>query len=143
MSTAKYAGSGKVRELFEVGSDQLLLVASDRISAYDVVLPQPIPDKGKVLTGLSHFWFKIMADVPNQLISVAPSDLPDVGMEDIAGRAMLCVRADPIPIEFVVRGYLSGSGWRDYTENGAVCGHELPAGLAESDRLPEIGRAHV
>jgi phosphoribosylaminoimidazole-succinocarboxamide synthase len=137
VTTARHAGSGKVRELFEVGSDQLLLVASDRISAYDVVLPQDIPDKGKVLTGLSHFWFKIMADIPNHLISVTPSDLPDVGMNDLAGRAMLCVKADPIPVEFVVRGYLSGSGWREYTESGTVCGHELPAGLVESDRLPE------
>ncbi|HEV3472378.1 MAG TPA: phosphoribosylaminoimidazolesuccinocarboxamide synthase [Actinomycetota bacterium] len=132
-----HLGSGKVRELFEVG-DNLLLVASDRISAYDVVLDQPIPDKGKVLTGLSHHWLEVLADVcPNHLISVKADELPDVGMDDLAGRAMLCVKADPIPVEFVVRSYLSGSGWKEYQTTNAVCGHELPAGLVESDRLPE------
>jgi phosphoribosylaminoimidazole-succinocarboxamide synthase len=130
-----HVGSGKVRELFEVDGGRLLLVASDRISAYDVVLDQPIPDKGKVLTGLSHFWLTELADVcPNHMISV---DLPDGVADDLAGRAMLCRRADPIPIEFVVRGYLSGSGWREYKESGTVCGHRLPDGLVESDRLPE------
>ncbi len=110
----RHVGSGKVRELFAVGDDRLLLVASDRISAYDVVLPQAIPDKGKVLTALSDFWFDQMAGVcPNHRISVSASDIPDVGMDDLAGRSMLCKRCDPIPIEFVVRGYLSGSGWKE------------------------------
>lgn len=137
MTDAKHVGSGKVRELFEVGDDQLLLVASDRISAYDVVLPQDIPDKGKVLTGLSHHWFGSMASVcPNHLISVRERDLPDVGIDDLAGRATLCKRAEPLPIEFVVRGYITGSGWSDYQKTGEVCGHRLPAGLRESDRLP-------
>ncbi|MDQ4143575.1 MAG: phosphoribosylaminoimidazolesuccinocarboxamide synthase [Actinomycetota bacterium] len=131
-------GSGKVRELFQVGDDRLLLVASDRISAYDVVLPQDIPDKGKVLTGLTHYWFEVTESVcPSHLISVAAEDLPDVGIEDLPGRAMLCKRAEPIAIEFVVRGYLSGSGWKEYKASGAVCGHRLPEGLVESDKLPE------
>ena len=138
MVDARHFGSGKVRELFTVGDDRLLLVASDRISAYDVVLDQAIPDKGKVLTGLSHYWFEVMEGVcPNHLISVAAEDLPDVGMTDLAGRAMLCKKAEPVPIEFVVRGYLSGSGWKEYTKTGEVCGHRLPGGLTESDRLPE------
>lgn len=133
----RHVGSGKVRELFEVGDDQLLLVASDRISAYDVVLPQDIPDKGKVLTGLSHFWFELTTSVcPNHFISVQEKDLPDVGMDDLAGRATLCRRAEPLPIEFVVRGYITGSGWSDYQKTGEVCGHRLPEGLRESDRLP-------
>jgi phosphoribosylaminoimidazole-succinocarboxamide synthase len=131
-----HIGSGKVREIFEVGPDRLLLVASDRISAYDVVLPQAIPSKGKVLTGLSHHWFTRTGHIcPNHLLSVAAADLPDVGIEDLPGRATLCRRAEPLAIEFVVRGYLSGSGWRDYSSTGEVCGHELPEGLRESERL--------
>jgi phosphoribosylaminoimidazole-succinocarboxamide synthase len=137
-SQTRHVGSGKVRELFEVGEDRLLLVASDRISAYDVILSQDIPDKGKVLTGLSHYWLEVMEAVcPNHLISVAAEDLPDVGIDDLPGRAMLCKKAEPIAIEFVVRGYLSGSGWKEYKRDGAVCGHRLPEGLTESDRLPE------
>ena len=138
MAEARHVGSGKVRELFEVGDDRLLLVASDRISAYDVVLPQDIPDKGKVLTGLTHYWFEVTDAVcPNHLVSVAAEDLPDVGIGDLPGRAMLCKRAQPIAIEFVVRGYLSGSGWKEYKSTSAVCGHKLPDGLVESDKLPE------
>jgi phosphoribosylaminoimidazole-succinocarboxamide synthase len=135
---ARHFGSGKVRELFTIGDDRLLLVASDRISAYDVVLDRDIPDKGKVLTGLSHYWFEVTDSIcPNHLISVAAEDLPDVGIEDLAGRATLCKRAEPIAIEFVVRGFLSGSGWKEYQKTQAVCGHHLPEGLTESDRLPE------
>ena len=138
MGATQYVGSGKVRELFEVGDDRLLLVASDRISAYDVVLPQEIPDKGKVLTGLSHYWFEITESIcPNHLVSVAAEDLPKIDFDDLPGRAMLCKRAQPIAIEFVVRGYLSGSGWREYTTSGGVCGHRLPDGLTESDKLPQ------
>ena len=137
MTDATHVGSGKVRELYEV-DDKLLLVASDRISAYDVVLDQPIPDKGKVLTGLSHYWFEVMEGVcPNHLVSIRAEDLPDIGVEDLAGRAMLCKRAEPIAIEFVVRGYLSGSGWKEYKASGEICGHKLPAGLTESAKLPE------
>ena len=138
MPDPSHLGSGKVRELFKVGDDQLLLVASDRISAYDVILPQDIPDKGKVLTGLTHHWLQFSEGIcPNHFISVKASDLPDVGIDDLAGRAMLCKRAEPIAIEFVVRGYLSGSGWKEYKADGTVCGHKLPEGLTESDKLPE------
>jgi phosphoribosylaminoimidazole-succinocarboxamide synthase len=138
LSEVRHVGSGKVRELFEVDADRLLLVASDRISAYDVVLPQAIPEKGKVLTGLSNYWFDETASIcPNHRLSVNERDLPDVGIDDLSGRGMLCKRAEPIAIEFVVRGYLSGSGWKEYRESGTVCGHRLPAGLEESGRLPE------
>jgi phosphoribosylaminoimidazole-succinocarboxamide synthase len=138
VTEATHLGSGKVREIYQVGEDRLLLVASDRISAYDVVLPQAIPDKGKVLTGLSNYWFEVCEDIcPNHLISVHESDLPDIGVRDLPGRATLCHRAEPIAIEFVVRGYLSGSGWKEYKAGGQVCGHPLPEGLTESDKLPE------
>jgi phosphoribosylaminoimidazole-succinocarboxamide synthase len=135
VSTATHVGSGKVRDLYHIDDDRLLLVASDRISAYDVVLPQPIPDKGTVLTGLSHHWFTATASLcPNHCLSVHAGDMPDVGY-DISGRAMLCKRTNPIPIEFVVRGYLAGSGWNEYRKTGMVCGHRLPEGLRESARL--------
>jgi phosphoribosylaminoimidazole-succinocarboxamide synthase len=138
MAEARHFGSGKVRELFAIGDDQLLLVASDRISAYDVVLDRDIPDKGKDLTGLSNYWFEVTDSIcPNHLITVAAEELPDVGIEDLPGRATLCKRAEPIAIEFVVRGFLSGSGWKEYQKTQAVCGHNLPDGLTESDRLPE------
>jgi phosphoribosylaminoimidazole-succinocarboxamide synthase len=136
--------SGKVRDLYAVGEDRLLLVASDRLSAFDVVLPTPIPDKGRVLTGVSRFWFDRTADlVANHLVGVAPEDIPGGGPADPAeatelrGRMMLCRRVDPLPIEVIVRGYLAGSGWKDYRRTGAVCGIPLPAGMRESDRLPE------
>jgi phosphoribosylaminoimidazole-succinocarboxamide synthase len=138
VSEAKHVGSGKVRELFDVDEDKLLLVATDRISAYDVVLPQAVPEKGKVLTGLSHYWFEVADGLcPNHLISIREEDLPDVGLPDLAGRSMLCKRAEPIAIEFVVRGYISGSGWKEYKTDGTVSGHVLPEGLVESDQLPE------
>ena len=122
--------SGKVREVYEAGDD-LLMVASDRISIYDVILPDPIPDKGRVLTGMSAFWFDRTNEiVPNHLISI--EDVP----EEARGRAMLVRRLEMYPVECVVRGYLSGSGWREYRESGSVCGVGLPAGLQESDRLP-------
>ena len=134
--TLKHLGSGKVRELYEAG-ENLLLVASDRISAYDVVLPTLIEDKGRVLTALSHHFFEHTSDLcPNHLVSVRIEDLPDVGIADLAGRAMLCRRAEPFAVEFIVRGYLSGSGWRDYRRTGEICGHRLPEGLVESQRLP-------
>jgi phosphoribosylaminoimidazole-succinocarboxamide synthase len=137
VSNIRHVGSGKVRELFEIDDGLLLLVATDRISAYDIVLPQDIPDKGKVLTALSHHWLQLTEDIcPNHLISVRSSDLPEVGMPDLAGRSMLCKRAEPIALEFVVRGYLSGSGWKEYRAAGTVCGHKLPEGLEESSKLP-------
>jgi phosphoribosylaminoimidazole-succinocarboxamide synthase len=122
---AVHLGSGKVRELYDLGEDRLLLVASDRISTFDVVLPTPIPDKGRVLTGLSAFWFaRTRHLVPNHLLELRPD-----------GRSLECRRLEMLPIELVVRGYLSGSGWRDYLATGAICGHHLPTGLRESDRL--------
>jgi phosphoribosylaminoimidazole-succinocarboxamide synthase len=137
-----FVRSGKVRDLFEVG-DRLLLVASDRMSAFDVVLPTPIPDKGRVLTGISRFWFDRTADIiPNHLLGTSPLDLPagytdQAGMGELRGRMMLCRRAKVLPVEVIVRGYVSGSGWKDYRRSGAICGIKLPEGLRESDRLPE------
>jgi len=122
---------GKVRDIYAAGDDRLLLVASDRISTYDVVHPTPIPDKGKVLTGLTAFWVKRTADIcPNHLVSL--TDVPD----EHRGRAMLVERLEMIPVECVVRGYITGSGWKEYQATGSVCGIELPDGLQESERLP-------
>ena len=125
--------SGKVREIYQADPDTLLLVASDRISTYDVVHPTPIPDKGRVLTGLSAFWFDRTGEiVPGHVVSVS-----DGVPEEARGRAMLVRRLDMLPVECVVRGYITGSGWKDYQATGAVSGIALPAGLRESDRLPE------
>jgi phosphoribosylaminoimidazole-succinocarboxamide synthase len=144
MTTAagSYLRSGKVRDLYSIG-DRLLLVASDRLSAFDVVLPTSIPDKGRVLTGVSRFWFGFTRDlVPNHLLSADPADVPagavppDVAA-DLRGRVMVCRRAEVLPIEVVVRGYLAGSGWKEYEAGGEICGIQLPTGLRESDRLPE------
>jgi phosphoribosylaminoimidazole-succinocarboxamide synthase len=119
--------SGKVREIYALDDERLLLVASDRISTFDVVLPTEVPDKGRVLTGLSAFWFARTTDIcPNHLLALR-SD----------GRSTECRRLDMLPLECVVRGYLAGSGWKDYLSSGAVCGHALPEGLRESERLPE------
>jgi len=123
---------GKVRDIYAVGEDRLLLVTTDRISTYDVVHPNPIPDKGKVLTGLSAFWFERTGGVcDNHVISY--TDVPD----DARGRALLVERLEMAPVECVVRGYITGSGWKDYQSTGAVCGIELPSGLQESEQLPE------
>jgi phosphoribosylaminoimidazole-succinocarboxamide synthase len=127
MSETVHVGSGKVREIFSLDDDRLLLVASDRISVFDVVLPTEIPDKGRVLTGLSGFWFARTRElVPNHLLGLR---------ED--GRSTECRRLEMLPIECVVRGYLAGSGWKDYRATGEICGIELPEGLRESDKLPE------
>ena len=133
----KLASRGKVRDLYEVGDD-LLLVATDRLSAFDVVLPTPIPDKGRVLTQLSLFWFKTLGDIiPHHVLSATEFPPPaNVYSQQLAGRSMLCRKTRPLPIECVVRGYLAGSGWKDYRTNGKVCGVALPPGLRESDRLP-------
>ena len=134
----KLRGRGKVRDIYEVGED-LLIVATDRLSAFDVVLPTPIPDKGKVLTQLSLFWFeKLHGIVPNHIITASEftGELAPFAAE-LAGRSMLVKRTEPIPIECVVRGYLSGSGWKDYQKTGRVCGIPLAAGLTESAQLPE------
>ncbi|MBZ5694156.1 MAG: phosphoribosylaminoimidazolesuccinocarboxamide synthase [Acidobacteriia bacterium] len=134
----KLRGRGKVRDIYELG-DRLLIVATDRLSAFDVILPTPIPDKGRVLTQISMFWFeKLSGIVPNHVISASdfpPELAPYAGA--LAGRSMLVRRTQPVPIECVVRGYISGSGWKDYQKTGAICGIPLPAGLRESDRLPE------
>ena len=128
--TLELLAKGKVREIYDLGDD-LLMVASDRISTYDVVMPTPIPDKGKVLNRMSVFWFGLTADiVPNHFIS---EDVP----EEVAERAMRVKRLEMYPVECVVRGYLTGSGWREYKESGTVCGIELPPNLLESDKLPE------
>jgi phosphoribosylaminoimidazole-succinocarboxamide synthase len=130
---------GKVREIYAEGDDRLILVASDRISAYDVIMPTPIPDKGRVLTAMSLFWFAKTADlVPNHLISARRADLPEAFRTDeLAGRSMLVRRLEMIELECVARGYLAGSGWREYRETGMIGGHRLPSGLRQGDRLPE------
>jgi phosphoribosylaminoimidazole-succinocarboxamide synthase len=130
LADLKLHSTGKVREIYEVDGD-LLMVASDRISAYDVVLPTPIPDKGRVLTQMSVFWFETTEHIcPNHFLS---DEVPD----EVAGRALRVKKLSMYPVECVARGYLSGSGWREYRETGAICGIELPADLRESDRLPE------
>ena len=126
MPDALHVGSGKVRELYALDDDRLLLVASDRLSTYDVVLPTEIPDKGRILTGLSAYWFTRTRDiVPNHFLALRAD-----------GRSLECVRLEMLPVEFVVRGFLAGSGWADYRERGEVCGHVLANGLRESERLP-------
>jgi phosphoribosylaminoimidazole-succinocarboxamide synthase len=143
LTADRFVRAGKVRDLYEVGPDRLLLVASDRVSAFDVVLPTPIPDKGRVLTGLSRYWFgRTAAIIPNHLVAADPQELPleiappEVRTE-LRGRMMLCRRAAVLPVEIVVRGYVSGSGWKEYQAGGAICGVALPPGLREGDRLPE------
>lgn len=130
--------SGKVRDIYELPKG-VLIVATDRISAYDVVMPNGIPDKGRVLTQISAFWFEMLADtIDHHLISTSMDDLPeDARGEEIDGRFMLCKKAEVVPIECVVRGYLAGSGWAEYKKSGTVCGIKLPKGLKESDKLPE------
>jgi phosphoribosylaminoimidazole-succinocarboxamide synthase len=131
------AARGKVRDIYDLG-DQLLIVASDRLSAFDVVLPTGIPDKGRALTQLSLFWFELLRDViPNHVIS--GTEIPaafDAYREELAGRSMVVRKTQPLPIECVVRGYVSGSGWKEYRATGKICGIPLPLGLRESDRLP-------
>ncbi|MET0799977.1 MAG: phosphoribosylaminoimidazolesuccinocarboxamide synthase [Actinomycetota bacterium] len=139
-TTGRLHAQGKVRDVYSAGDDALLLVATDRISAFDVVLPDPVPDKGRVLTGLSIHWFERTADVVgNHVLSADHAAFPPPFADEpsLAGRALLVRRADVIPLECVARGYLSGSGWTQYRSGGAICGVGLPAGLAESDQLPE------
>jgi phosphoribosylaminoimidazole-succinocarboxamide synthase len=138
--TLKLKGRGKVRDIYDLG-DKLLIVASDRISAFDVVMPNPIPDKGRVLTQLSKFWFELTKDiVPNHVISTDAKDYPKdcrPYREALEGRSMLVVKTEVLPIECVVRGYLSGSGWEEYQKTGVVCGVSLPKSLVESSKLSE------
>jgi len=136
--TLTLRGRGKVRDIYDLG-DQLLIVATDRISAFDVVMPNPIPDKGRVLTQLSKFWFNLTGEIiPNHIISTEVDDFPEdcqPYLEVLKERSMLVVKTDPVPMECVVRGYLSGSGWQEYQETGEVCGIPLPKGLVESSKL--------
>ena len=132
--------SGKVRDVYDAGDDRLLFVASDRMSAFDVVMAEPIPDKGRVLTAITAFWLEVMGDLaPNHLVSLDPADFGELGEEipDVAGRAMLVRRAEMLPVECIVRGYLSGSAWKEYRETGTMHGIPLERGLQESARLPE------
>lgn len=135
------AHRGKVRDIYELG-DELLIISTDRLSAFDVVLPNGIPDKGRVLTGLSKFWFNYTEDiVANHLIATEVADYPEalhVDAEVLAGRSMFVLKAERIDVECVVRGYLAGSGWASYQKTGEICGQKLPAGLRESERLPEL-----
>jgi phosphoribosylaminoimidazole-succinocarboxamide synthase len=131
--------SGKVRDVYDAGDDRLLLVASDRFSAFDVVMAEPVPDKGRVLTAMSAFWFELLSEVaPSHLLSTDPADFP-VGAQvpEAAGRSMLCRKADMLPIECIVRGYLSGSAWKEYRTSGTMHGQQLASGLQESAQLPE------
>ncbi len=131
---------GKVRDVYEVDSERLLLVATDRLSAFDCVLPTPIEKKGEVLTQLSAFWFERIASItPNHLITPSIDEMPEPirGHEELRGRSMLVHRTEVFPVECVVRGYLEGSGWKDYQATGTVCGHDLPKGLQQCDRLLE------
>ena len=132
------AARGKVRDIYDLGG-QLLIVATDRLSAFDVILPTPIPDKGRVLTQLSLFWFQLLKDViPNHVLSAIEFPPPfDKFKDELTGRSMIVRKTQPLPIECVARGYVSGSGWKDYRTTGKICGLQLPAGLRESDRLPE------
>ena len=132
-------GRGKVRDIYAVGDDKLLIVTSDRLSAFDVILPDPIPGKGKVLTQLANFWFERLGHIlPNQLTGIDPETVVTAAeREQVSGRSLVVKRLQPLPIEAVVRGYLIGSGWKDYQQTGAVCGIKLPAGLQLAARLPE------
>lgn len=138
-----FVRSGKVRDLYRLEDGRLLLVASDRISAFDVVLPTPIPEKGRILTGLSRYWFAATAGlVPNHLLGTDPATLPEPfatasAAAELRGRVMICRPAEVLPIEVIVRGYLAGSGWKEYRREGTVCGTALPAGLRQSERLAE------
>src|SRR5229473_379612 len=141
LADLKLLRRGKVRDVYEVNEDRLLIVATDRISAFDSVSPTPIERKGEVLTALSRFWFARLGQiVPNHLLTTNIDEMPDAirtHAGDLRGRSMLVRRTEVFPVECVVRGYLSGSGWKDYQRTGEVCGHKLPAGLGESEQLAE------
>jgi phosphoribosylaminoimidazole-succinocarboxamide synthase len=132
-------GRGKVRDIYAVGADNLLIVTTDRLSAYDVILPTPIPEKGRVLTELANFWFaRLAAIIPNHLTGIDPESVVTAAeKEQVRGRAIVVKRMEPLPVEAVVRGYLEGSGWKEYQESGSVCGVKLPAGLKRASKLPQ------
>ena len=138
--TLEHRYSGKVRDIYDAGDGRLLFVASDRVSAFDVVMAEPVPDKGRVLTAMSAFWLEKLADIaPSHLVSLDPADFPPGAddIDDAAGRTMLVRRAEMLPIECIVRGYVSGSAWKEYRASGTVHGTTMPSGMQESDRLPE------
>ena len=140
LKSLKKIGKGKVRDIYAVGDDKMLIVASDRLSAFDVVLPDPIPDKGKVLNQMANFWFERLGHiVPNQLTGIDPEQVVKSEEEklQVRGRSVVVKKLKPLPIEAVVRGYLIGSGWKDYQKTGAVCGIELPRGLQQAQKLPQ------
>ncbi len=140
LTSLKFLHRGKVRDLYEVDADHLLIVQTDRLSAFDVILPTPIPGKGEVLTAVSNFWFKKLANViPNHLSGIAPESVVKTEAEkaQVRGRAFVTKKLKPLPIEAIVRGYLVGSGWKDYKKTGAVCGIQLPAGMQEAQKLPQ------
>jgi len=132
-------GKGKVRDIYAVGADKMLIVASDRLSAFDVVLPDPIPDKGRVLNEMANFWFGRLGHVvPNQLTGIDPESVVQKNeQEQVRGRSVVVKKLKPLPIEAVVRGYIIGSGWKDYQKSGQICGIELPKGLRQAEKLPE------
>jgi len=140
LKSLKFLHRGKVRDLYAVGTDRLLVIQTDRLSAFDVIMPDPIPEKGRVLTEMSFFWFKKLGHIiPNHLTGVAPETV--VAQDErgqVAGRAMVVRKLNPLKIEAVVRGYIIGSGWKDYQKTGMVCGIKLPAGLREAEQLPEV-----
>jgi phosphoribosylaminoimidazole-succinocarboxamide synthase len=130
---------GKVRDIYEVDAERLLVIQTDRLSAFDVILPTPVPGKGRVLTAMSLFWFRRLAHIiPNHILDVAPESLVAANeVDQVAGRAMVVRRLKPLPVEAIVRGYLAGSGWKEYQKTQAICGIGLPAGLREAEKLPE------
>ena len=140
LKSLKFLHRGKVRDIYAVGDDKLLVIQSDRLSAFDVILPDPIPGKGEVLTAMSDFWFKKLGHViPNHLTGIAPESVVAANERDqVAGRAMVVRKFKPLMIEAVVRGYIIGSGWKDYQKTGMVCGIKLPAGLKEAEKLPTV-----
>ena len=140
LTSLKFLHRGKVRDIYEVDAEHLLIVQTDRLSAFDVILPSPVPGKGEVLTALSNFWFaKLGHVIPNHLSGIKPEDVvkTDADRAQVKGRAFVVKRLKPLPIEAIVRGYLVGSGWKDYKKSGAVCGIPLPAGLQEAQKLPQ------
>ncbi|MBI5890548.1 MAG: phosphoribosylaminoimidazolesuccinocarboxamide synthase [Nitrosomonadales bacterium] len=140
LTSLKFLHRGKVRDLYEVDADHLLIVQTDRLSAFDVILPTPIPGKGEVLTAVSNFWFKKLANViPNHLSGIDPESVVKTEAEkaQVRGRAFVTKKLKPLPVEAIVRGYLAGSGWKDYKKTGAVCGIQLPAGMQEAQKLPQ------
>ena len=139
LKSLKLLHRGKVRDLYAIDEERLLVIQTDRLSAFDVILPTPVPGKGRILTALSNFWFaKLAYVIPNHLLDVAPESVVAADERDqVAGRAMVVRRLKPLPVEAIVRGYLAGSGWKDYQKTQSICGIALPAGLREADKLPQ------